>query len=153
MIQCIRHLGPAARNQLGTPGGAKSFLIRSQTFQTMSNSLKLFPTHYSRGVKKFLGGLRPPWLRAWLSASCFTKITQRIYYACDNQLTYRFSALQKQLRWCVNCLGLELLFYCACSCSYDADFFAIISKFCLRSVWCLYSFIFSLWTAIKRTNS
>ena len=28
-----------ARNQLGAPGRAKSFLIGAQTFQTMSNSL------------------------------------------------------------------------------------------------------------------
>jgi len=40
------------RNQLGTPGGAKSFLRGAQNFQTMSNSFKLCPTQFSRGDKK-----------------------------------------------------------------------------------------------------
>jgi len=42
-----------ARNQLGTPGGA-------QIFSTMSNSFKLYPTHFSMGEKSFLGGAKPP---------------------------------------------------------------------------------------------
>jgi len=33
-----------ARNQLGTPGVAKSFLRGAQIFQTMSNSFQLCPT-------------------------------------------------------------------------------------------------------------
>jgi len=54
-----------ARNQLGTPGGAKSFLRGAQNFWTVSNNFKLCPTHLSRGAKTFLGGASPPWLRAW----------------------------------------------------------------------------------------
>jgi len=58
-----------ARNQLGTPPGAKSFLRGTQIFWTTSSSSKLYPTHFSRGGKFFLGGasppLRLPWLRAW----------------------------------------------------------------------------------------
>ena len=42
-----------ARNQLGTPGGAKSFLRGAQIFWTMFNSFKLCPTHFSRGGEKF----------------------------------------------------------------------------------------------------
>jgi len=38
-----------ARNQLGTPGGAKRFLSENQIFQTMSNILKLCPIYFSRG--------------------------------------------------------------------------------------------------------
>jgi len=38
-----------ARNQLGTSGGAKSFLIGAQIFLAMSNNFKLYPTHFSRG--------------------------------------------------------------------------------------------------------
>jgi len=37
-----------ARNQLGTPGRANSFLRGAQTFWTMSNSFKQCPTHFSR---------------------------------------------------------------------------------------------------------
>jgi len=46
-----------ARNQLGTPGGAKSFPRGAQLFLTMSNNFKLCSTHFSRGDKKILGGL------------------------------------------------------------------------------------------------
>jgi len=41
-----------ARNQLGTPGGAKSFLWGAQFF-------KLCPIHFSRRGEKNLGGLLP----------------------------------------------------------------------------------------------
>jgi len=45
-----------ACNQLGTPGGAKSFPRGAQIFKTMSNSFKLCPTHFSGGeAKKNLG--------------------------------------------------------------------------------------------------
>ena len=49
-----------ARNQLGTPGGAKSFLRGVQIFWTLSNIFKLYPTHFSRGGEKFYRELRPP---------------------------------------------------------------------------------------------
>ena len=53
-----------ARNQLGTPGGAKSFPRGAKSFWTMSNVFKLCPKHFSRGGEKFLGRasspLRPP---------------------------------------------------------------------------------------------
>jgi len=44
-----------ARNQLGTLGGAKSFLRGASNFLTMFNNLKLqYPTDFSReGRKKF----------------------------------------------------------------------------------------------------
>ena len=42
-----------ARNQLGTPGGAKSFPRGAQIFWTMSNIFKLCPKHLSRGSEKF----------------------------------------------------------------------------------------------------
>jgi len=41
-----------ARNQLGTPGGAKSFLRGAQIFLTMCNNFKLHPTHFSRQGEK-----------------------------------------------------------------------------------------------------
>jgi len=54
-----------ARNQLGTPEGAKSFLRWAQNFWTMSNSCKRCPTHFSRGGANFSReGFAPPWLRA-----------------------------------------------------------------------------------------
>jgi len=58
-----------ARNQIGTPGGAKSFLRGAQIFGTMSNIFKLCPTHFTRGGENFSRRaspfLRNPWLRAW----------------------------------------------------------------------------------------
>jgi len=58
-----------ARSQLGSPGGAKSFLRWAQMFWTMSNSFKPCPTDLSMGAKKFLGGfasLGPPCFRCLL---------------------------------------------------------------------------------------
>jgi len=49
-----------ARNQPGTPGGAKSFLRGAQILWTISNSFKLCPIHFSRGSKKCFRDLRPP---------------------------------------------------------------------------------------------
>jgi len=46
-----------ARNQLRTPGGAKSFLRGAQIFGTMSNNFKRRPIHFSWGAKKI-----PRWL-------------------------------------------------------------------------------------------
>ena len=60
-----------ARNQFGTPGGAKSFLRGAQIFE-------LSPTHFPRGEKKFYWGISPPWLRAcnkcvmWVWSNYFT---------------------------------------------------------------------------------
>jgi len=57
-----------ARNQLGTPGEAKSFPWGAEIFWTMSNLFKLRPTHFFRGGRKISWGNRPPappWLRAW----------------------------------------------------------------------------------------
>jgi len=42
-----------ARNQLGRPRGAMSFLRGTQIFLTMSNSFKPCPTHFYRGEKIF----------------------------------------------------------------------------------------------------
>jgi len=41
-----------ARNQSGTPGGAKSFLRGTQIF-CMSNGFKECPSHFSRGANIF----------------------------------------------------------------------------------------------------
>jgi len=53
-----------ARNQLGAPRGAKSFLRGAQIFCTVSNRFELCPRHFSRWGEKFLAGaspiLRPP---------------------------------------------------------------------------------------------
>ena len=62
-----------ARNQLGTPGGAKSFLREAQIFWTMSNTFKLYPTHFSREGEKFSRWALPPpppWLWAWRKLLC-----------------------------------------------------------------------------------
>ena len=49
-----------ARDQLGTPGGEKSFPRGVQIFGSTSNIFELGPTHFSMGAKNFIGGLRPP---------------------------------------------------------------------------------------------
>jgi len=49
------------RNQLWTPGGAKSFLGGGHFFKIMSNSFKIRPTHFSCGDENFSrGGFIPP---------------------------------------------------------------------------------------------
>jgi len=56
-----------ARKQFETLVGAKSFLIGARIFETMSNSFKTCPTHFSRGAKNFLGNI--PLVPLWLWAS------------------------------------------------------------------------------------
>jgi len=48
------------RNQLGTPGVAKSFLRGAQLFKNMSNSFQLCPTDFSRGGTNFCIGAKRP---------------------------------------------------------------------------------------------
>jgi len=49
------------RNQLGTSGGAKSFLRGGKFFKTMCNSFKIRPAHFSCGSETFSkGGFAPP---------------------------------------------------------------------------------------------
>ena len=45
-----------ARNQLGTPGGAKSFLRGAHIFCTMSDIFKLYPTRFFRVGGNFSRG-------------------------------------------------------------------------------------------------
>ena len=54
LFRCVRS------GQLGTLGGAKSFLIGVQIFKTTSNSFKLYPTHFSRWANFFQQGFAPP---------------------------------------------------------------------------------------------
>jgi len=49
-----------ARNHLGTPGGAKSFLRGAQNLYTMSNSFKLYVQHIFPGERKILQRLLLP---------------------------------------------------------------------------------------------
>jgi len=49
-----------ARNQLGSPGGAKSFLRGAQIFRTMSNNFNRCPIHFTRKGKKFSRGASQP---------------------------------------------------------------------------------------------
>ena len=56
----IHYTHNQARNQLGTPGGAKSFLRGGQIFSTMSNCFKLCPAHFYRGEKMGFAPLRRP---------------------------------------------------------------------------------------------
>ena len=67
-----------ARNQLGTPGGAKSCLRGVQNILAMSNSFKRCPTRFSSGSEKCCSGgfpLRPAWLRAWHTTTSYNHIS------------------------------------------------------------------------------
>jgi len=46
----IRYVSAQARNQLGTPGGAKSVLRAAQIYKTMSNTFKQYPTYFFQKV-------------------------------------------------------------------------------------------------------
>jgi len=73
-----------ARNQLGvgTPGGANIFPRGAKIFGTMSNIIKLCPTHFSRGSEKFSrGGFAP------LVTGLFVTIVLRKYQA--NQIVIK----------------------------------------------------------------
>jgi len=54
-----------ARNQLGKPGGAKSFPKRAQIFWTMSNIFEFVQNIFPGEAENFLGDFAP-WLRAWV---------------------------------------------------------------------------------------
>jgi len=56
----LPHYRYQARNQLGTLGEGKSFLRRAQNFWTISNTFKLYPTHFSRRGEKFSKGGASP---------------------------------------------------------------------------------------------
>ena len=75
--------GTRPRNQLATPGGAKSFPRGAQMFWTMSSNFKL-PTHFSRGGEKFSRGASPrlpaPHLVTVLSGTV-THILHRLTFA------------------------------------------------------------------------
>jgi len=94
-----------ARNQLRTPGGAKSFVRGVQNFWTMSYSFKLCPTHFfPEGAKNCTGGLRHPWLRIWW---CTTLKTLRV--GKTKLATHNSYAIE-------SCLYTPLLlFYSCCS--------------------------------------
>jgi len=51
LLNKLRKACLQAHNQLGTTGGAKSFLRGTHVFISMSSSFKLYPTHFSRGAK------------------------------------------------------------------------------------------------------
>jgi len=80
IVKVVRH---QARNQLATPGGAKSFPRGAQIFWTMSSNFKL-PTHFSRGGEKFSRGASPrlpaPHLVTVLSGTV-THILHRLTFA------------------------------------------------------------------------
>jgi len=57
---CLIQIINQARNQLGTPGGAKCFLWGAKIFWTMFNIFKLYPTHFSRRRRNFFS----KWYRA-----------------------------------------------------------------------------------------
>ena len=56
-----------ARSQLGTPGGAKGFLRGAQIFELCPIVLNHVQHIFPGGAKIFLGGIHPPWLRAWVT--------------------------------------------------------------------------------------
>jgi len=77
-----------ARNQFGTPGGAKSFLRGAQISWIMSNNFKRCPTHSSRWSENCSkGGFALPaplWLRAWCA------LTRSVKAASENNFYRSF---------------------------------------------------------------
>jgi len=67
-----------ALNQLGTAGGAESFLRGAQFFELCPIVLNNVQHIFSRGEKNFLGGAYPHWLRA-----CSLPVSSRISDFCE----------------------------------------------------------------------
>jgi len=66
-----------ARNQLWTPGGAKSFLREAQIFRNMCNIFILYPTHFSRGDEKFSrGGFAPAGIGLVVDTTCVFRVAE-----------------------------------------------------------------------------
>jgi len=74
-LRSLLEMWNQARNQLGTPGGAKSFLRGAPIFWAMSNIFKLYPTHFSRGGEKYSTGASPLWLWACVKLEGMTPDT------------------------------------------------------------------------------
>jgi len=72
-----------ARNQLETPGMAKSFLRGAQIFQTMSNSFQLRPADLSRGGRKGLQGASPPLVTGLAKTNTSCKRVRELLCADD----------------------------------------------------------------------
>jgi len=75
-----------ARNQLGTLGGAKSFLKGTQIFSLRKIVLKYVVQHTFPGEAKT--PLRPPYLRPWFRCSKFTVSPVAIAPLLSNLLAY-----------------------------------------------------------------
>jgi len=60
-LSLLRRSVAQVRNQLGSPGGAQSFLRRVQIFWTTSDNFNRCPIHFSRGDETFSRrGYGPP---------------------------------------------------------------------------------------------
>jgi len=78
--QSMQRVQNQARGQLGTLGRAKSFLRGAQIFQTlnlkkellMSNSFKLYPTHFSREGENFFCASPPSYGPVQSTSSIWT---------------------------------------------------------------------------------
>ena len=77
----------------------------------MSNIFKLWPTHFSRGAKNFLGLLRPPWLRAWYK---HTHSAQRWLIKTDK--TERFKTALEADGW-ITAVKLNSWVHAICACT------------------------------------
>jgi len=84
-----------ARNQPGTPGGAKSFLRGAQIFWTVSNSFKLCPTNFSRGVENFSRRASPPLVTGlgW-DKKLFVLVTERWPNECESDMSKKVNAIE-----------------------------------------------------------
>ena len=71
---------------LGHQEGWRVFGEGPKIFWTMSNNFNRCPIHFSKGgAKNFLGGLRPPWLRAWRPPSKASRTRcRRPFYFCTH---------------------------------------------------------------------
>jgi len=72
-----------ARNQLGTPGVAKSFLWGAKSFELCRIGLKYVQHIFTGGLKNLQGGGSPPahpWLRGWPRTPSWKTLVWRITY-------------------------------------------------------------------------
>jgi len=82
---------------------AKNFLRGAKRFQTMSNSLQLYPTDFSRGAKSFAGGfssLCPPLVTGLLTIP----IISRFMY-CNNKTKFWMYQGQSTISKTTRCCG------------------------------------------------
>jgi len=147
----MKHVSASqACNQLGTPGGAKSFVSGAQIFWTVSDSLKLCSTHFSKGAKIFRGGLLLPWTSLVTGLALHTSMCVQYLLACvyllhiwlDQQISHLCHSGKQQATSAAGCWYFMEKYYTACLVKIFKKFtFSSIStqnlQMMFKDHWCL----------------